>query len=124
MMGMDADVKFGGCWKIIEHDMSHIIRKCIKCGQVETSYLTSYHSELFQSEKTRIERNHQRNIHSKDMIQPIDQKTGKFNEEFGRAYGYNPLKTPAPLVNKPDDAMDKKMAGETVNEDSIQFNKL
>ena len=124
IIGMNADVKYGGCWKIIEHSMSHIKRQCVKCGEIDVSNLTSYNSEMFQTEKARIERNHQRNIHAKDMLQPIDSKTGRFNEDFGRVYGYNPLKTPAPIVNRPDDEIDKQMANDNIDSNKIKLRKL
>jgi len=124
MIGMSSEVKFGGCWEILERDMRHITRRCIKCGQVEISYLTSYKPEMFMSEGAKWKVNKMREEHAVDMLQPIDQKTGKFNEDFGKHYGYNPLKTPAPHVNKPDDKLDKQMANEQVNEEHINLNKL
>ena len=76
------------------------------------------------SEGAKWKINKMREEHAVDMIQPIDQKTGKFNEDFGKHYGYNPLKTPAPIVNRPDDKLDKQMANEEVDEENINLNKL
>jgi len=121
MLGMDANVKYGGCWKIIEQDMHHVVRQCVKCGEINVGNLTSYSPELFISEKRRVELKKDRADNAKNMIQPIDPKTGKFNEDFGRAYGYNPLKTPAPQVNSEPD----EVSGDTrVAEENINLNKL
>lgn len=124
IIGMAGDYRYGGSWKVIEHTMSSIKRQCVKCGEINISYLTSYKPEMFMSENKKREIDKQRDIHAVDMIQPLDPKTGKFNEDFGKHYGYNPLKTPAPHVNKPDDKLDKQMANEQVNEENINLKKL
>lgn len=124
ILGMNADYKYGGCWKVIERTSSYIVRQCVKCGAKDVGYLTSYKPEMFMSESAKWKMNKIRDEHAVDMIQPIDSKTGKFNEEFGKKYGYNPLKTPAPHVNKPDDKLDKQMANEQVNEENINLKKL
>lgn len=123
MIGMDADVKYGGCWKIISATMQQITRQCVKCGLVEVSNLTSYNTELFMSDKRRYALAKDRDENAVNMIQPIDQKTGKFNEDFGKHYGYNPLKTPAPqLQNTTTDKIDDMMSGKI--EENIKMEKL
>lgn len=111
-------------WEILETKGNTQIKRCKKCGQIDVIKLTSVNGESFLPEGIRYKREKTRDEHAIDMIQPIDQKTGKFNEEFGNRYGYNPLKTPAPIVNRPDDAMDRQMAGDSVDESSIKINKL
>jgi len=122
--GMVGDYRYGGSWKVIERTMDYIKRQCVKCGEINISYLTSYKPEMFMSEGAKWKINKMREEHAVDMIQPIDQKTGKFNEDFGKHYGYNPLKTPAAIVNRPDDKLDKQMANEEVDEENINLNKL
>lgn len=123
MLGLDADVRHGGCWKIIHCDFSYITRKCIKCGLEETSRVASYNSEMFMSDRRRYDLAKDRDENAVNMIQPIDQKTGKFNEEFGRHYGYNPLKTPAPqLQNRQNDVVDDIMSGQV--EEKLKLEKL
>jgi len=100
MIGMAGDYKYGGCLKTTGVTMDHITRQCVKCGEIVTHQLTSINPESFMSEGRRYELNKQREAHAIDMIQPIDQKTGKFNEEFGKHYGYNPMKTEAPQLQQ------------------------
>jgi len=121
--GRDGDVKFGGCWKIIKADMHQIVRQCVKCGEIDISNLTSSNLEMFMSEGRRWRLNKDREENAINMIQPIDQKTGKFNEDFGKYYGYNPLKTPAPQLQQNQDTN-----GESTNnvniENKLKLNKL
>lgn len=111
-------------WEIVEKTMSSITKRCKKCGQVEFIRLTSVNAESFLPEGIRYKRAKLRDEHAVDMIQPVDQKTGKFNQEFAKHYGYNPMKTPAPIVNRPDDEMDMKMANESIDEEKVNINKL
>jgi hypothetical protein len=123
MIGMMSEVKHGGCWKVLEVDMSHIVRQCVKCGEIVESSLCSYNTELFMSDKRRFQVAKDRDNNAVNMIQPIDSKTGKFNEEFGKHYGYNPLKTPAPQThNRKNDKIDDMMSG--VAEKKLKMNKL
>jgi len=121
MIGMDADYKYGGCWKVIEVDMHHIKRQCVKCGEIDESTLCSYNTELFMTDKRRHQLAKDRDENAVNMIQPIDVKTGKFNEDFGKHYGYNPLKTPAPQMKNKTDKIDDMMSGA---EENIKMNKL
>lgn len=111
-------------WEVVSRDMNSLVKRCKKCGQVEFIRLTSVNAESFLPEGIRYKRAKLRDEHAVDMIQPIDSKTGKFNEDFGKKYGYNPLKTPAPIVNRPDDEMDRKMANESIDEENVNINKL
>lgn len=123
MLGMNADFNHGGCWKILTATMREITRQCVKCGQIEVSQLASYNTEMFMSEGRKYQLNKDRDDNAINTIQPIDSKTGKFNEDFGKHYGYNPMKTPAPqLQNKPDDLVDNIMSGKV--EEKLKLKKL
>jgi len=99
IIGRDADYRHGGSWKVLEATMGQITRQCVNCGEIYIGQIAKYNTELFMSEKRRHQLAKDRDANAVNMIQPIDQKTGKFNEDFGKHYGYNPLKTPAPQLN-------------------------
>jgi len=120
IIGMNADVRHGGCWKILEATMGTITRQCVKCGRIEVSQLASYNTEMFMSDRRRHQLAKDRDENAVNMIQPIDQKTGKFNEEFGKHYGYNPLKTPAPQVNNANNEVNSNPDVEN----NLKVNKL
>jgi hypothetical protein len=120
--GMDGDVKYGGCWKVIKVDMHQMVRECVKCGEIDISQLTGSNPEMFMSDGRRHQLNKDREENAVNMIQPIDSKTGKFNEEFGKHYGYNPLKTSAPQVQNTNNTSENILNNQV--EDNLKINKL
>jgi hypothetical protein len=111
-------------WEVVSRDMNSLVKRCKKCGQVDLVKLTSVKADMFLTDSERFRKNKLRDEHAVDMIQPIDSKTGKFNEDFGKKYGYNPLKTPAPIVNRPDDEIDRQMANDNIDESKLKIKKL
>ena len=99
IIGREADYSRGGSWKVLKITMGQITRQCVNCGQIYVGQIAKYNSEMFMSDKRRHQLAKDRDNNAVNMIQPIDSKTGKFNDDFGKHYGYNPLKTPAPQVN-------------------------
>ncbi len=122
ILGLDADYRHGGCWKVIEYDFQRTVRQCQKCGMIDIGYNAGTNPDRYLSEGARWQLNKDRDDNAVNMIQPIDPKTGKFNEDFGKHYGYNPLKTPAPQVNNQNDSVDDMMSGEA--EKNLKMNKL
>ena len=123
MLGLDSQVKYGGCWETISATMDQVIIKCIDCGEEVVIPLARENPDRFMSERRQRERAKDRDENHINMIQPKDPKTGKFNEEFGKHYGYNPFKTPAPKAQpQKTDAIDDMMAKKA--EENIKLKPL